>query len=146
MAQERVRESEASCGGVPSAGLAVPQPLPGPCSAPQSLTSAWLLSLLPLLCCLWRTILWLSPLPSEKWVAVVICKTGAGIQIPGGFLGCGWRRECKSGFLAHHDVLDMSCLSVTQFPSDDLSSSLRVLPMGHRECTLGTWGWHDGIR
>lgn len=33
-----------------------------------------------------------------------------GFPIPEGFVGCSWREEWNSGFIAHRDIPGMSCL------------------------------------
>lgn len=87
--------------------------------------------------------LWLSPLPLGKGVVVVLSEEGAGIRDTRSLWGCHWRKEWKSGFLAHHDKLGMSVLWVTQFLFDDKSSGLNDGPLWM--CFGSLVLWLDGI-
>lgn len=84
------------------------------CSSPASLTSASPLSLLPLPVSppVHHLVAFSSAFRKGLWWSSV-----RKPSLATGLLGCGWRREWKSGFLAHHEILGMRFLLVTQFPS-----------------------------
>lgn len=56
------------------------------------------------LCCLLSTILWLSPLPLERWSCWSSARQGQVFRYQKLFGGC-WRKEWKSGFLAQYEIL-----------------------------------------